>query len=141
MKPADLTIMTKFSIRIPAVKAAVIPKSLTMRWMAMCPEDTMHCCRVVGMDSRRASAACFRWNRNSPLPKRRMGYLRNIYTTLTTADRAWAITVAMATPGTSQWKQTTNTRSSTILVTDDTSRKYSVAAESPRERRMKATML
>ena len=46
-----------------------------------------------------------------------------------TADSACAMTVASAAPATPRWKVTTNSRSSTMLVTAETARKSSGASE------------
>ena len=60
---------------------------------------------------------------------------------LNAAQTAWATTVATATPTTPQPKLMTNQRSSIVLSTAETIRKYMLALESPTARRMPATAL
>ncbi len=49
-------------------------------------------------------------------------------------ETAWAMTVAMATPSTFILNLMTNTKSSTILITADNTKKYKGVLESPTDR-------
>ena len=73
-------------------------------------------------------------SRKAAASGRSLGYFRIIYSTHSTTDTAWEITVAMATPGTSQWKAMTKTRSSATFNRLHRIRKYRGVLESPMAR-------
>ena len=121
------------SIRIPAENPAndSAPKLLTTDCTSIMPMDTVDCCKIDG----RAIFAMGRSSSASKMPSEApSSFFSSFRRTVNdpNTETPCAISVAQATPATSNAKSATNTQSKTMLNTEEKIRKYSGILDFPK---------
>ena len=120
---------------------ALTPSGFTAACTSSLPTYTPACCRALGALKRTVRSSRARSTAKSPRPENSTGSFLRSSSAHSTAERAWAITVAQAAPATPQPSRATNSRSSPTFASDPATRQISGVTVSPMDREAAASML